>query len=115
MKKLTVLLFAVVLGTSQLFASNNNPTANPEQKLRNKIAALLERPEISVANQDLQADIEFTLNTNGEIVVLTVNSEFDIVKSYVKSRLNYKKAVSETSNKSKVFRISLRIKKSENI
>ena len=112
MKKLTVLLFALVLGTSQLFAINSNPEKDSNQKLREQIAGLLEKPEIKLLEQtELQAKIEFTLNTKGEIVVLNVDSEREIIESYIKSRLNYKKVDSKTITKNKVYHISLRIKK----
>ncbi len=108
MKKITVLLFAIVLGSSQIFASNNNPV-NAEQLLRNEIASLLDHPKIKVEKEELSANIEFTLNSRDEIVVLTVDSEQDIVIEYVKSRLNYKKIDSEIKAGNKVFKIALKI------
>ncbi|WP_103069549.1 hypothetical protein [Aquimarina sediminis] len=113
MKKLTVLLFAVVLSTSQLFANNNNPEKDTNQQLREQIASLLEKPEIKLLEQEeLQAKIEFTINTEGEIVVLNVDSKRHIIKSYIKSRLNYKKTDLKTSESpNRVYHISLRIKK----
>ncbi|MCK8521109.1 hypothetical protein M0D21_06005 [Aquimarina sp. D1M17] len=111
MKKLLILVFAIVLGTSQLFA-NNNPTKSPEQQLRNQIALLLESPEIVVEQGELKAQIEFTLNSKGEVVVLSVNAEREIVESFVKSRLNYKKVDSDIANKgNRVFQITLKIRK----
>ncbi len=111
MKKLTILLVAFLLGSTQIFAFNDNPT-NAAQQLRNQIAVLLESPEILVENDALNAEIEFTLNSEGEIVVLSVDTKENIVKNYVKSRLNYKKIDSKISNiNSKIFRISLKILK----
>lgn len=110
MKKLVVLL-ALVLGSSSVFA-NDNTGANPEQKLRNEIAALLDKPEIIVEKEELSANIEFTVNSNDEIVVLTVNSEEDNITEYVKTRLNYKKIEAGVSNKgTKVFKLTLKIKR----
>ncbi|TSE07798.1 MULTISPECIES: hypothetical protein [Aquimarina] len=111
MKKLTILFAVFVLGSTQIFASNDNPI-NSEQQLRNQIAVLLESPEILVENDTLNAKIEFTLNGEGEIVVLSVDTKESTVKNYVKSRLNYKKIDSEIANiGSKIFRISLKILK----
>ncbi|WP_152538660.1 hypothetical protein [Aquimarina macrocephali] len=115
MKKLTILFAVFVLGSMQIFASNNNPS-NSEQQLRNQIATLLENPEFNLDKQQLKASIEFTLNGEGEIVVLTVDSEDLDVKSFVKSRLNYKKVDSKISNiGNKVFKISLKILKPEGV
>lgn len=110
MKKLVVLL-ALVLGSSSILA-NDNTGVNPEQELRNEIAALLEKPEIIVENEELSANIEFTVNSNDEIVVLTVNSEEDRITEYVKTRLNYQKVEAGVSNTgTKVFKLTLKIKR----
>ncbi|GAA4275563.1 hypothetical protein [Aquimarina mytili] len=109
MKKFTVLL-ALVFGFGQLFASNNSPVGS-EQQLRNEVAILLKSPEI-VVKEELKANIEFTLNVKGEIVVLNVDSKEELVVNYVKSRLNYKKIASNTSkNKNRIFKLILKIKK----
>lgn len=111
MKKLAILLFVITLGFNQVFASNDNPVKLEEQ-VRDKVATLLKSPQIVVEEGELTADIEFILNAEGEIVVLTVNTQEDIVKSYVKSRLNYKKVDTALSGtKSKTFKLTLRIKK----
>ncbi len=113
MKKLTVLLVAFVLGSTQLFATGGTPV-DAEKELRNHIAVLLKSPEIKLDKEELKANIEFTLNSKKEIVVLTVNAEESIVTDYVKSRLNYKKVNSEISKiENKVFKIALKILKNE--
>ncbi len=112
MKKLTVLVL-VFLGSIQVFASDNIPTSL-EQQLRNEVATLLENPQILV-EKELSADIEFTLNTKGEIVVLLIESNEELVESYVKSRLNYKKIDSNLSkSENRVYKLTLKIKKPRN-
>ncbi len=114
MRKFIVLLVVVVLGNTQLFASDNN-TISSEQELRNEVASLLESPQIKVEREELSANIEFTLNSNGEIVVLLVKSNSNLVKNYVKSRLNYKKINSEiTENENRVYKLTLKIKSPQN-
>ncbi|WP_109302449.1 hypothetical protein [Aquimarina sp. AU474] len=112
MKKSTILLFVVVLGLGQVFASNDNPTKSPEQELRNRIALLLDKPEIKVEKNEVVADIQFILNGKGEIVVLSVDSEKEIIEDYIKARLNYKKVKTEVTKKgNKIFQITLKIRK----
>lgn len=114
MRKLTVLLFAIVLGTSSLFANNSPAEKESNKKIREQIAVLLDNPEIKLLEaEELVANIEFTLNTKGEIVVLNVDTDKELIQSYVKARLNYKKIdVLKAKNlKNKIFQISLRIKK----
>lgn len=74
MKKLIVLVVAI-LATTQIFANDKNTKETSEQKLRNEIALLLDRPEIRLESNEIKANIEFILNAKGEIVILTVDSE----------------------------------------
>ncbi|MEW7280325.1 hypothetical protein ABW636_17170 [Aquimarina sp. 2201CG1-2-11] len=109
MKKLTVLVVVFVLGATQLFALGESPI-NAEGELRDHIAVLLKNPEIKFETEELKANIEFTLNKQGEIVVLSVNAEDEYIKQYVKSRLNYQRVETGVSAVgTKIFRISLKI------
>lgn len=115
MKKLTVLLFAFVIGAGQILASDNTKL-EMEQQLRDEVALLLKSPEIKVERKDLTADIQFTLNKNGEIVVLNVDSKKEFVIDYVKARLNYKKVIEEKIiNVNRIYNVTLVIKKPHNI
>ncbi len=109
MKKLTVLLVVFVLGSTQLFALGGSPI-NAEGELRDHIAVLLKNPEFKFETEELKANIEFTLNKQGEIVVLSVNAEDAHIREYVKSRLNYQRVDAGVSTVgTKIFRISLKI------
>ncbi len=116
MKKLTVLVFALVIGVGQVFASNNTPSIATEEEIRNEVADLLKDPEIKIEKNNLTADIQFTVNKNGEIVVLTVDSEKDLVVDYIKSRLNYKKVIVEkTTNVNRLYNLTLIIKNPQDL
>ncbi|MFC5048181.1 hypothetical protein ACFSTE_02050 [Aquimarina hainanensis] len=111
MKNLRLLLAALFITSTQLFASTPSDET-PEQQLRNEILTLLSSPDIKVENEDLKANIEFTLNAKGEIVVLTVDTSEKIVEDYVLSKLNYKKVDSEIlENDYKIYRVDLKILK----
>ncbi|WP_108804980.1 hypothetical protein [Aquimarina sp. Aq107] len=109
MKKLIVLVVAI-LATTQIFANDKNTKETSEQKLRNEIALLLDRPEIRLESNEIKANIEFILNAKGEIVILTVDSEKQAIEQYVKSRLNYKKVNTDAiKTGNKVFKIKLKV------
>ncbi len=114
MKRLAIVFIAFVLGFSPLFASNpNNTPIHSESPLRSQIATLLESPEITLEQEDLEANIEFILNNVGEIVVLTVDADDEMIREYVKSRLNYQRVTSSIPQlENKIFKISLKIVKS---
>jgi len=110
MKKVAILFIALVLGL-QGFASDRVPSVE-ETKIREQIVDLLKRPEIRIEEEVLNANIKFILNANNEIVVLTVDSNQEMVDNYVKSRLNYQK-LNKTNSKleNKVYAFSLKILK----
>lgn len=109
--KVVLAVFVFIL-SSQVFA-NNAIDANPKQELQREITNLLEAPKMNIEQNEVKAHVEFTLNANGEIVVLTVNSERAGVDDYVKNRLNYKKVKAPiTAKNGKVYRMDLKILKS---
>ncbi len=115
MKKLIVVLFALVVSSGQSFASNSNPVER-DQRIRNEVANLLKDPKISVEKNDLSATIQFTLNKKGELVVLDVDSEKDLVIDYIKSRLNYKKVtIEKVKNVNRIYHLTLIIKRPKNV
>jgi len=114
MKKLAVLVFVFLMGFGQNFANDNNNIVI-DQNLRNKVADLLKNPEIKLEKVDLTAKIQFTLNKNGEIVVLAVDSQNDFVIDYVKSRLNYKKVYNNFRGINRLYTLKLIIKNPSNI
>ncbi len=89
MKKFTLVLFAVILGTVSTFATNPKKLTL-EEKIRTEIKKLLVYPEFSVENSVISAKVEFMLNQKGEIVVLLVESNNKKIDDFIKSRLNYK-------------------------
>lgn len=110
MKKLIVLVVVAVLASAQVFANDKNTKETTEQKLRSEIVLLLDKPQIKLEGDEINANIEFILNAKGEIVILTVDSEKEAVEYYVKSRLNYKKVnsyIATTGNK--VFKLKLKV------
>ncbi|WP_299260498.1 hypothetical protein [uncultured Aquimarina sp.] len=109
MKKLIVLL-VVVLASTQIFANDKNTKETNKQKLRSEIALLLEKPQIKLDRNEINASIEFVLNIKGEIVILNVDSEKEAVVDYVKNRLNYKKVDSDiTRTGNEIFTLRLKV------
>lgn len=92
MKKVILLTIALVLGT---VASN---ATTPEkmtinEKLRVEISKLLTNSYFLGDETIVSAKVDFLLNQNGEIVVLTVDSNNHRIVAFIKDRLNYKAIV----------------------
>ena len=82
---------------------------DPTKKLSTQIGELLDDNNLTSEEVDLTAQVRFTLNNEGEIVVLSVDTENDILASFVKARLNYKKVDVAGVKEGKMFTIPVRI------
>ncbi len=107
MKKVILTVLILVL-CMNLFAASV-PANYPIKKLHTEISKLLEMPKFPLENAVTMAKVKFTLTTEGEIVVLSVETENNFVDSYVKNRLNYKKVSFKTTEPGKVFTVRLKI------
>jgi hypothetical protein len=91
MKKLSVILVTLVLllGTN-LSAAEAGLDKNKTLTISEEIANLLTDADM-VLDYDVNANVTFMINGEGEIVVLTVDTTDSSIESFIKSRLNYKK------------------------
>lgn len=88
MKKNVLVFMTLILGTAASFATPpKDLTLN--EKLRTEIEKLLMHPDFQLDQSEMTATVEFLLNENGEIVVLTVKSREAILEEFIKARLNY--------------------------
>ena len=77
--KVFAFVFAFVIATSSLFAIG---TDIPAKEIRNQVSDLFENPDMNI-NEDTVVNITFTFNTEGEIVVLNIDSKDKEVIKYV--------------------------------
>ena len=90
MKKLQLLTLALIVTSIGMFASNKETVPVAKKEIRSQIVQLLHTPNFAVEN-DLTVNLTFTFSTEGEIVVLNVDSTNSDVLKYVRENLNYKK------------------------
>ncbi|RPD96553.1 hypothetical protein EGM88_09300 [Aureibaculum marinum] len=107
MKKLSVFIVMLFLGTLMVFPTNVKNDLNPDLTIQ--IREMLKSPDFINSKEELNATVFLTLNSNNEIVIIQVDSEEEQVENFVKSRLNYKKVKSHTSIQGKIFKMPLKI------
>lgn len=90
MKKVQLLLVAFVMGTLSLFANNVETPNVSKDEIRKQIIELIESTEMNF-EQNSFVNITFTFNTEGEIIVLKVDSMNQNIISFVRENLNGKK------------------------
>lgn len=110
MRKFKVLAFALVIGTASLFATTaNNSDDAPAKEIRAQILQLLEVPSFGI-DADTTINIMFTFNSEGEIIVLDVDTRNREILDYVRENINHK-VISNPGTKDKLYAVPLTIKK----
>ncbi|UMB59642.1 hypothetical protein MHL31_11190 [Lutibacter sp. A80] len=89
MNKFRLLAIALVFGTTSLFASTIITPDVSKDEIRKQIVELVENTNNTIENQVL-VNVTFTFSTEGEIVVLKVNSRDKKVLSFIRENLNNK-------------------------
>lgn len=106
MKKVKVMLVATALliGSLASAATNPNPVNDPTSE---EIGTLLKNPAFEVT-EELTAEVTFMINSENEIVVLSVKTDDETVEKFVKSRLNYQE-VGTALEQGKEYMVPVRI------
>lgn len=108
MKNLKVTAIAILISTSCLFAAEIVPDI-PVKTIRNQVVELFDSPDFDIDSETV-VHITFTFNTEGEIVVLKVDSKNSDVLRYVRKYMNNKK-VQTPGEPNREFVMPLRITK----
>jgi transposase len=90
MKKIKILVVALLLGSASLFASNSEYFNEPNTIIRSQIMDLIKSSAEKI-DTEMRVNITFTFSSEGEIVVLNMDTKDSDVLNYVRENLNYKK------------------------
>ncbi|MEN8123722.1 MAG: hypothetical protein ABFR32_01230 [Bacteroidota bacterium] len=111
MKNLKILVIAFTLFAMNVSAAVLTPV-KPNTKLRAEIVELIGPScPFEFDKNECTAEVLFTVNTNGEIIVLTVNSPNIKAEPFIKSKLNYKKVNFKPVKEGEVYLLPIRIVK----
>lgn len=109
MRKLSLVFVAAMLLATGNILANDSVKTEPTKKLSTQIGELLEDNYLTDNQVNLTAQVRFTLNNEGEIVVLSVDTENKILASFVKYKLNYQKVEVNDSEEGKMYTVPIRI------
>jgi hypothetical protein len=107
MKKFKLLALSLVIGTASLFATTVEDVSKDE--IRSQIMELLQTPDFGV-DYEMTVNISFTFSSEGEVVVLGVDSKNRNILNYVRENLNYKK-IQNPGEKDKLYTMPLKVAK----
>jgi hypothetical protein len=107
--KTIVTILAISLATTLLTTATEKAPSNITQKLRTEIVSMLGNKISLELKTSATAEISFIINNYNEIVIISVDSKIDELKSIIKSKLNYKKIAVRGTEKGEIYKIPLRI------
>ena len=90
MKKAILVIVAFVVSSISLFANEIEISAVSKDEIRTQIVDLVKDVNANISAETL-VEVTFTFNTEGEIIVLKVNSKSKEVLKFVRENLNGKK------------------------
>jgi hypothetical protein len=88
-------------------AAKNTPIT--KKKLRIEIVSILGNKISVELKKPNKAEISFMINSQNEIVIISVESDIDELKTIIKGKLNYKKVEVKGTKKGEIYKIPLRI------
>lgn len=109
MRKLSLVFVAAMLLATGNVLANDTEGVKPTKSLSTQITNMLSDNFFSDQENDLTAQVRFTLNSEGEIVVLSVDTDYIKLEGFVKSRLNYQKVDISTIEEGKLYTVPVRI------
>ncbi|MEL4307496.1 hypothetical protein [Joostella sp. CR20] len=108
MKNLKIFLAVASMFVSTMLVANNDP--KPVNKnVTKELSTILGTPSFRVSEDDMIANVHFLVNSKNELVVINVVAENDMVESYIKSRMNYKKVTPGTLKANEEYKVDVRI------
>lgn len=109
MRKFSLTLVAAMLFSTGSLLANNMDKVGPAKSLSIQISEMLKKNNFNQDDFEKTAQVRFTLNEDGEIVILSVDTDCKDLEYFVKNRLNYKKVVVDNVQEGKIYTIPVRI------
>jgi len=107
MKKLQASLLIAALVFSSVLSASVAKKENSAVTLTEEIGNLLQNPDFKV-DGDVFTSVDFILNKDHEIVVLSVDAPNSKIEGFIKKRLNYKSISNFYSKEQKQLKIPVR-------
>ena len=108
MNNLKLIALAIVLSITTM-SFTTKVTDSPTRELQNEIVKLFGETCDKLADETIEAEVVFTINEKGQVVVICVNSTNPKAELFVKCKLNYKQIKFDDSNVEKIYHLPLKV------
>jgi len=104
--KLFSFVLVVAISTSSLFAFDIVPDV-PVKEIRTQVVELFSDAEFTIEEETV-VNILFTFSSEGDIVILNIDSKNSDIKQYIAKQMN-KKTIQTPGEPNRIFTLPLRI------
>ena len=110
MKNFKTLLAVVALTFSSTIFANSTPEdlKTKSATITEQVQDLLKNPNFLV-KKEILAHVKITLNNSNQMVVLSVDSDNNVLGEFIKSRLNYSELSISLKDSEKTFIVPVRV------
>ena len=92
MKNLKLLFVTLILCFAIQVSASNGAPLKPDAKLRSELVDLIGTTYPSQLNErEVTAEVIFTVNNQGEVIILSIHSSNPLADNFIKRKINYKK------------------------
>jgi hypothetical protein len=110
MKNLKLFVFAIAFFTLNVVSAANLNPINPTDELRVEITDMIGSSYMdAMSENEYSAEVVFTVNSKSELIILSVNSDNNHLKTYLKNKLNYKKVDHKPSKPGEIFLLPVKM------
>jgi len=109
--KLVITAFALVF-TINIASANENPV-KPSNQLRSELVQLLGTSSpYELLADEVTAEVIFTVNSSGEVIIISVISDNPLTVKHIKKQINYKKVSHRTTKPGEMYLMPVRVVRS---
>ena len=106
--KLFIAAFALVFAV-QVSANTEKPIKVTAQLQSELVQLMGSEVPFQIENGELTAEVLFTVNAKGEVIVLKIVSDNPEAEKHLTSRINYKKVSHRTSKPGEIYMMPVRV------
>ncbi len=112
MKSFKLIVLALAVFVLNITAAFSNPI-RPTDQLRDEIVDMIGLSYLDdFEKSEITVEVLFTVNSEQELIVLSVDSENDDAETYLRKQLNYKKVDHSPSKPGEIYLLPVKMVKS---
>ncbi|NKI26271.1 hypothetical protein HCG49_06825 [Arenibacter sp. 6A1] len=109
MKKISIFLLLTLFFAISNVQANDLVKPHPKKELNDRISELLQDHQLTIQGESVSAKVLFTFNKEQEVVVLSVETNYEPMEAFLKDRLNYRKVDAPKDMGSQFYTVNVKL------